>query len=66
MVDNTEDGYFHVVVSGWKPDMKLRVYHEDVPDALRPKIRPGQRLHAQVNIGAETAADLYFYDWEPD
>ena len=66
VIDSIDDGYFHVVVSGWKPDMKLRVYHEDVPDALRSKIWPGQRLHAQINTGAETAADLYFFDWEID
>jgi hypothetical protein len=27
-------------------------------------IRPDMRLHANVNIGAEHANELYFTDWE--
>ena len=62
-----EDGkYFYVVVSGWDPSKKMRLYLEHLPEKIRLLIEPGKRLHAQVNVGAESYAELYFDEWEPD
>ena len=66
VTDTDEGNYFHVVVPAWNPELKLRVYHQDVPPELHAKIRPDQRLHAQVNTGAEDELDLYFDEWEGD
>ena len=57
-------GYFYVIVPGWNADEKIRVYLDDVPGELRKLIKPSQRLHAQVNLGAEAPKEMYFSDWE--
>ena len=56
--------YFYVVVPGWNVQQKIRVYFDDLPTGLRDHIQPSARLHAQVNLGAEGAEELYFSDWE--
>jgi CheY-like chemotaxis protein len=57
-------GYFYVVVPIWSADDKIRIYLADVPDQMRGRVKSDQRFHAQVNIGAETADELYFFEWE--
>lgn len=64
VADDERPPYFHVEVPAWEPDKKVRVDHEAVPEELRAKIRPGQYLHARVNIGAKHHVELYFTDWE--
>jgi hypothetical protein len=35
-----------------------------IPDELRQGIKPGKRLFAQINIGAEKSEDLYLDQFE--
>jgi CheY-like chemotaxis protein len=58
-----EGAYCHVVVPGWNSSAKIRLYLKDLPDNLEHLMAPGSRFHAQVNIGAERASELYFVDW---
>lgn len=58
--------YCHVVVPGWNSSTKVRLYLDTLRDPVRALVNPGQRLHAQVNIGAERYEDLFFVDWEPE
>lgn len=59
-------GFFYVVVPGWDVRTKVRLDLGNVPDGIRALIEPGKRLHAQVNIGALSAHDLYFDEWEQE
>ena len=63
---NAEGGYFHVVVPGWSPQKKIRLYNDGVPDEILRRLEPGRRFHAQVNMGAGSAEELYFVSWEAD
>lgn len=56
--------YFYVVVPGWDPSTIIRLRMADVPQAIRDKVEPDARFHAQVNLGAENQADLFFSEWE--
>jgi len=56
--------YLYVVVPGWSAIQKIRVQYDSIPTDLLSKMQNGlERLHAKVNIGAESDEDLYF-DWE--
>ncbi len=57
-------GYFYVVLPGWSLKQAVRLRLADVPTSIRSVIKPGSRLHAQVNVGAETQHELYFDAWE--
>lgn len=53
-----------VTIPIWDPDIRVKIDLGSVPDYIRPLLVPGKRLHAQVNVGARTAEDLKFSDWE--
>jgi len=53
-----------VIIPSWNPKESLRFPASLVPEELRESLRPGLRLLAMVNIGAEKAEDLFFYDFE--
>lgn len=61
-----ESEYFYVIISGWSSREKIRITFDDLPNRFRPLIKPQKRFHAQVNVGAESADDLYFDSWEAD
>ena len=56
--------FFYVVVPGWSADHKIRIDFADVPGGMREHVQPDRRFHAQVNTGAESAEELYFFEWE--
>lgn len=56
---------FRVVVPSWNPRRVIVLPLSILPESIAKTIQPGARLHAQVNIGAEEEADLFFLDWEP-
>ncbi len=58
--------YLYVVIPGWNTQKKIRLYLDNFPKVIREVIQEDMRLHAQVNIGAETYEDLYFDEWEID
>ena len=58
-------GYCHVIVPAWN-DEPIRLYLRDLPDMIRTRMTTGARLHAKVNIGADSSEDLYFDEWEPE
>ena len=65
--DASDDAnYCHVVVPAWSSDQVIRLYIQDLPDAIRPLMTAGARLHAKVNIGARSFDEVYFDEWEPD
>ena len=65
-VDDDKHKYMYVVVPGWSPNKKIRLYLEDLPLNVRKVVREDKRLHAQVNIGTESHEQLYFTEWEVD
>jgi hypothetical protein len=54
----------YVVVPAWEPEKRVRIPASALPEDFFEKTGEGKRVHAQVNIGAETYSDLYFDDWE--
>ena len=65
--DVSQEGrYCHVIVPAWNPHQAIRIYFQDIPHDLLPNMQAGLRLHAKVNIGAESFEDVYFDDWESE
>ena len=62
----TDAGYCQVIVPAWNANQAIRLYLEHLPDMIRPRMTTGARLHAKVNIGADTFEDVYFDEWEPE
>lgn len=59
-------GFFYVIVPGWDARAKIRLDLENVPGEIQELVKPGKRFHAQVNIGAKSAYELYFDEWETE
>jgi hypothetical protein len=57
-------GFFDVVVPGWDPREVIRLRVDEIPEGFRGCISLGARLHAHVNIGAESQEELFFEGWE--
>ena len=64
--DAEEADYCHVVVPAWDPHKKIRLYFQDIPEEVRQRVKVGARLHAKVNIGADSFEEIYFDEWEPE
>jgi hypothetical protein len=56
--------YVYVVVPAWNPAEVVRLLKTDIPDKVRPEVKPDARLYADVNLGAESYEDLFFRSWE--
>lgn len=59
-----QNSYIYVVVPSWSNDKVIRLMMQDVPEEILKVIEGGSRLHAQVNLGAESQSELYFTNWE--
>ncbi len=60
---NTNPQLLIVVIPAWDAREKVRLPLEIIPNEKRENFsKPGVRFHAEVNIGAETSAELYFTD----
>jgi hypothetical protein len=53
----------YVVVPAWNATQIIQIRLDDLPLHVRPSIRSATHWHADVNIGAERAEDLYFAEW---
>src|ERR1017187_5208929 len=54
----------YVVVPAWESEEVVRIPASALPGDFFAKTPEGARVHARVNIGAESHEDLYFTDWE--
>jgi hypothetical protein len=63
-VSDDRTPYVYIVVPSWNPDEVVRLPLNDIPEAVRPSVRPDARLYARINLGAETYEDLFFQAWE--
>lgn len=63
---DSDRGFFYVVVPGWDVRAKVRLDLNNVPPEIKNMVEPDKRFHAQVNIGAQSAHDLYFDEWETE
>jgi hypothetical protein len=62
--DTDTHNTFFVELPGWGGSEILKVRLEDIPAAVKGRIREGFRTHATANIGVEALEDLYLCDWE--
>jgi len=60
------NSYFYAAVPSWDPNQMIKLFIKDIPATIRSTIKPGKRLHAKVNLGAEHEDDIYFdpESWE--
>ena len=67
-VENVEPSFkfADVVVSAWNPNTVIRIGLTSFPKRMRNRFKSELRLHAMVNIGAESEDELYFVGWEHD
>lgn len=56
--------WFGAVIPAWEPNEVVRVWLDHLPPEIQVRIAPDVRLHAQVNLGAESYEELYIYNWE--
>jgi hypothetical protein len=54
----------YLIVPAWNPNETVRLLLSDVPTELHPLFTPEARLLADVNLGAEAYADLFFLNWK--
>ena len=64
--EHRPDGdWAHLVVPGWRAEETVTVPVDVLPRGIRGRLRKGVHFFASVNLGAATAADLFFTDFEP-
>lgn len=61
---DVDNGTATVEIPGWHSGEAVRIRLDGVPGNVRDRFAPDFRCHARVNIGAETAGELVFADWE--
>lgn len=54
-----------VVLPAWRHEERVQVKLGELPQDVRGWFWPDVRLHARVNIGAASADELCFSEWEP-
>jgi len=59
-----DQAVFYVVVPAWGSSERVGVRRSDVPDEIAATVADGRRYHVEVNLGAESADDLFFGTWE--
>jgi len=52
------------IVPSWNPREAIRFPSSLMPSQIVAELKPGSRLLAMVNIGANDATELYLYDFE--
>jgi hypothetical protein len=63
-IDSLDKNHIYVIIPSWDTNEIISLNIEDLPEKMRSVIEPDLRLHAKVNIGCESANDLFFLDWE--
>jgi CheY-like chemotaxis protein len=56
--------FVYVIIPSWNTKEVVRLTKEVFPPELFPRLRPGARLHARINLGAESHEELFFEEWE--
>ena len=60
---NENNPFVYLVIPGWDPSEGIRIYLNDIPTNVRENVKEGERLYAQVNLGAENHEDLFIVGW---
>ena len=55
-----------VIIPGWDVRRNVYVYKQGIPPYIFKRMKEGDRLHAQCNIGANTVEELCFDRWEDE
>lgn len=58
--------YIYLVIPSWCNDTVIKLMLTDLPGEVQKIVADGSgiRLHAQVNLGADSQSELYFDNWE--
>lgn len=63
-IEIVQPSYIKVCVPAYDKRTRFVIPKETLPVDLRQHVQAGMRVHARVNIGAETKRDVNFEDWE--
>jgi hypothetical protein len=63
-IDDVDSSHIYIVIPAWNPNEIISLNTEDLPRDIQEIISTDLRLHAKVNIDAESGNDLFFLDWE--
>jgi CheY-like chemotaxis protein len=56
--------FVYVIIPSWNTQEVVRLPNNVFPNELIPSLKPGTRIHAKVNLGAENQEQLFFEEWE--
>ena len=65
-IEDIDESYVYLVIPAWEPKEVVRLRLDDIPDHIQKCFGQQARLHARVNIGAESAEHLRFDAWESE
>jgi hypothetical protein len=65
-IEKVGEGFVLVCVPGWNPHVSIRLDRWDIPNDIWPVLAAGKRVHAKVNLAAETRSQLNFSNWEKE
>jgi len=54
----------YMIIPGWNSQVSVPVRIDRLPLKVQKALKPGNRMHAMVNIGAYNSTELSFSDWE--
>jgi CheY-like chemotaxis protein len=63
-IDDVDDAMVYALLPGWNSDEIIKFPISIMPLSIRQQIKPGTRLFAQVNKGAEDQSELFFENFE--
>jgi len=56
--------FLFVIVPAWNSNQVVKLPAEIVPAPILKELKAGVRLHAKVNLGANSNEELFFEEWE--
>lgn len=56
--------FLFIEVPTWDTKEGIKIPFDVLPAELLAEAKPGKRMHAYTNLGAERQEELYFVDWE--
>ncbi len=63
-VEDIADEYAYLILPSWPHREGVKLPLQALPESIRKTVEVGARYFAHVNVGAESASDLYFTNWE--
>ncbi len=63
-VDGVDDNHVYIIIPSWDMNKAISLNKNDLPKEIVETAIADKRMHVRVNLGASSADDLYFVNWE--